>query len=106
MADDDSTPHERRRLGDRSLSDRVTGLEYRTRDLGRGLGELRDEVRHIREVVDGMTEAEKIATAVTAALRADRHRWFGSFPRRVLAALASGLLLIPAVHDLAGWIAS
>lgn len=86
-----------------SIRDRVIGLEFDQRQQARGIGELRDELHELRKVVDGMTEADKIATAVATALRQDRSRWFNGW-RRLGAAAGAAILLVPAVHDAVAWL--
>lgn len=105
MADAGSNAQEIFRLRDRQGKQEreLAGFDYRLRDLARGLGELRDQVHELREQVDGMTEAEKIATAVAAAMRQDRRRWFNGY-RRAGAAAAAVVVLIPAVHDAVSWL--
>jgi len=81
----------------------LLALDWRAGDHERALGSFRDELRALQAVVDGMTHAEEIAAAVTTALRSDRRRWFNGW-RRLGTVLASLVLLVPAVHDLVGWL--
>lgn len=72
-------------------------------ELARKLTDLRDRVDTLTRRVDGVTKADEIAHAVTTAIRADRRRRF-TIPRRLAGAGVALILLVPALHDLTGWI--
>lgn len=101
----------RLRQSDRELELELVRHDGRLKDQARGLGELRDVVRELRadhdaleERVDGMTTAEKIATGVAQGIARERRaRW--TLARKTGAALAGAILLLPALHDLAVWLA-
>jgi predicted RNase H-like nuclease (RuvC/YqgF family) len=80
-------------------------LEHQDRELWRAHRELRRRHDELEERVDGMTEADKIAHAVTSAIRADRRRRF-TLPRRLAGATAAAILLVPALHDLVLWLSA
>jgi hypothetical protein len=84
------------------LAQALWRFEGRLRDQARGLGELRDSVHDLERFRDEMTRAEEIGEAVSAALERDRRIRF-TFTRKVAAALAGAILLVPAVHDLVSW---
>lgn len=77
-------------------------FDGRLRELARGLGELRDRLHDVETILESMTEAEKIAHAVTVALEHDRRARF-TFTRKAVAVLAGAVLLVPAVHELILW---
>lgn len=86
------------------------GASALAKEVGRGLGELRDrlhelELAHqeLEELVDGMTKAEEIAAAVTVAIRNER-RAFINWPRKTVGAVLAVLIAAPALHDLVSWI--
>jgi predicted RNase H-like nuclease (RuvC/YqgF family) len=87
------------------LRDRVGSLEHNDRELWRTLRRLEKSHGQLVELVDNMSEAEKIANAVTSAIRADRRRRF-TLPRRLAGAGAAAILLVPALHDLVIWLSS
>lgn len=109
---DSETRAELTRLRDRfhDLEKQGWGTAALAKELGRGLGELRDGLHELErqhnelcEQVDGMSRAEEIGHAVTAALREDRRvRW--SLSRLLASGAAALVLLVPAVHDLVTWV--
>lgn len=109
---DDARDRELLRLRDKQheLEKQQWGTGALARELGRGLGELRDSVRGLRddlaaleERVEGMTTADKIAAGVAQGIAHERRaRW--TLARKLVAAGAGTLLLVPALHDLIAWL--
>lgn len=76
--------------------DRIVALEFALQAYGRRLTVL-------EELVDSMSKADEIAEAVTAAMDHSRRARL-TLTRKTLAGVAALVLLVPAVHDLFGWI--
>ncbi len=73
---------------------------------GRGLGELRDQLRELErqhdqlaDQVEQLTKAEEIGAAVATAIRHERQQLL-TWPRKVAAVALALVLAVPAVHEL------
>jgi hypothetical protein len=85
-----------------AIRERLATIETR-QHVGRGeLRRLRVEHDALEKRVDGMSQADEIAAAVTDALDERRRHRF-NIPRKLLAGFAAVVILVPAVHDAASW---
>jgi hypothetical protein len=93
------------RLRDRlhELDGTVAGLVYRQRTLEAGVERLGVDVRALTAAVAELSNADKIAQAVTAAVRNDRKHTFTIW-QKIAAALVTLIVAAPSVSHIVGWL--